>query len=255
MTMLTVIILAQVFYNFSTSGTVLGKETTATAQELLAGTNSERAKYQLAPLTLDGSLSQAAYLKAQDMFKQQYWAHTAPDGTTPWHWFDTVGYRYDYAGENLAKNFRTSDAVMTAWMASPEHHANILNGHYSQAGFAVVSGVLNGKAATLIVALYGSPSTVAGATANTETTITNVGEPVSLATRFGMALQSMTTAAIGSIALLLLGTVVAFIAHAYRNKLPKALRQSWHRHHGLMKLGGMVSLCFVILVLYSGGQI
>jgi hypothetical protein len=255
LTMLAVIILAQVFYNFSTSGTVLGKETTATSQELLADTNSERAKYQLAPLALDDSLSQATYLKAQDMFKQQYWAHTAPDGTTPWHWFDTVGYKYDYAGENLAKNFRTSDAVMTAWMASPEHHANILNRHYSQAGFAVVGGILNGKAATLIVALYGSPATVAGVTTNTETTITNVGEPVGLATRFGMAVQSMTPAAIGSIALLLLGTVVAFIAHAYRNKLPKAFRQSWHRHHGLMKLGGMVSLCFVILVLYSGGQI
>lgn len=253
--MLAVIILAQGFYNFSTSGTVLGGETTATSQELLADTNKERSKYQLPPLALDNSLSQAAYLKAQDMFKQQYWAHTAPDGTTPWHWFDEVGYSYSYAGENLAKNFRSSDAVMTAWMASPEHHANILNGHYSQAGFAVVSGVLDGKSTTLIIALYGSPSGVASVTTNTETALTSVGEPVSLTTRLGMALQSMTPVAVGSIALLLLGVIVAFIAHAYRNKLPKALRQSWHRHHGLMKLGGMLSLCFVIVILYSGGQI
>lgn len=254
-TMLLVIILAQAGYNFSTSGTVLGEETTATSQGLLTDTNAERAKRGLTPLALDDSLSQAAYLKAQDMFKQQYWAHTAPSGTTPWDWFKVVGYDYSYAGENLAKNFRTDDAVMTAWMASPEHHANILNGHYSQAGFAVVNGTLNNKPTTLIVALYGAPAGASGVVANTQTTLTNVGEPVGLATRLGMIIQSMTPVAIGSVLVLLLGIIVAFIAHTYRNKLPKTLRQSWYRHHGLMKLGGMVSLCFVILVLYSGGQI
>ena len=254
-TMLAVIVLAQVFYNFSTSGTVLGGETTATAQELLADTNNERSKQQLPSLVMDNSLSQAANLKAQDMFKQQYWAHDAPNGTTPWDWFKTVGYNYSYAGENLAKNFRTSDAVMTAWMASPEHHANIVNSHYSQVGFAVVNGMLNGKSTTLIVALYGAPSGVSSVVASTETTLTSVGEPVGLATRLGMAIQSMTPVAIGSILVLLLGIIVAFIAHTYRNKLPKTLRQSWYRHHGLMKLGAMVSFCFVILILYSGGQI
>ena len=254
--MLLLIIAVQAGYNFTTTGTVLGEKTTVTNDELLVDTNNERAKHQLAPLKVDEKLSQAALLKGQDMLKKQYWAHTAPDGTTPWQWFSSVGYDYSYAGENLAKNFRTADAVTTAWMASSEHAANLLNSRYSQVGFAVVSGTLNDKPATLVVALYGAPAEVLGTTTGLqEASIAPVDQPVGFVTRFGMAVQSMTPVALGSIVILLIAAFVAVLAHVYRDKLPKKLRQSWYRHHGLVKVGGMLSACLVIVFLYSGGQI
>lgn len=255
--MLIVIILAQVGYNLSTTGTVLGEKTVVTTEALLTDTNSERAKHELQPLVLDDTLSKAAQLKAEDMLRQQYWAHTAPDGTTPWQWFKSVGYSYSFAGENLAKNFRTADAVTTAWMGSSEHQANILNAQYSQVGFAVAEGTLEGKPVTLVVALYGAPKSAQaatlGATAINSAPATNPS--VGVMTRLGMAVQSMTPAALGSVVVMLIVALVAFMAHVYRNKLPKTLRQSWYRHHGLMKVGGMMSLCLIVVFLYSGGQI
>ena len=254
-TTLVVIILAQVGYNISTTGLVLGEKTTVTAEALLSDTNNERTKHQLKPLVVDDTLSRAAQLKADDMLRQQYWAHTAPDGTTPWQWFKNVGYSYSYAGENLAKNFRTADAVTTAWMASSEHQANILNKQYSQVGFAVAEGLLEGKATTLVVALYGAPKSAQVATLGATNSAPATYQPVGVMTRLGMAVQSMTPAALGSIVLLLIIAFVALMAHAYRDKLPKHLRQSWYRHHGLMKMGGMMSLCLIVVFLYSGGQI
>jgi uncharacterized protein YkwD len=257
MTMLLLIIAIQAGYNFSTTGKVLGEKMTVSEATLLEDTNNERAKQQLAPLKIDAKLAQAAYLKGQDMLKQQYWAHNAPDGTTPWQWFKNVGYDYSYAGENLAKNFHTADAVTTAWMASAEHEANIMNIHYSQVGFAVVSGDMNDKPVTLVVALYGAPASNVASTASVQSTGSSapINQSVGIVTRFGMAIQSMTPAVIGSVVVLLFAAFVAFMAHTYRDKLPKGLRQSWHRHHGLMKAGGMLSLCLIMVFLYSGGQI
>jgi len=94
--------------------------------------------------------------KAQDMFAKNYWAHTAPDGTTGWSFISAAGYNYTAAGENLAKGFYTSSAVIDGWMASPTHKENVLSPQYKDAGYAVVDGVLQGDEVTLVVALYGT---------------------------------------------------------------------------------------------------
>jgi hypothetical protein len=250
------IIGAQLGYNFSTTGTVLGDTATISSDGLLSDMNAERAKNKLQPLVIDGKLSQAAFLKAKDMLARQYWAHNAPDGTTPWHWFEEADYNYSYAGENLAKNFRTADGITAAWMASPEHKANILGDHYTQVGFAAVDGVLDGKTTTLVVALYGTPiDATAPVVASAEMNNAAQAAPESIATRFGLALQALTPAAVGSIIAALIAALVALVTHAYRRKLPKSLRQSWYRHHGIIKATGMASLCFIVVFLYSGGQI
>jgi hypothetical protein len=248
---LVLIIVMQVGYNFVVTGTVLGEETAITTETLLASTNKERVKQQLPPLQNDNRLSRAAYLKAKDMFQKQYWAHTAPDGATPWKWFGSVGYNYAYAGENLARNFRTSNTTVTAWMMSPEHKANILNSHYSDVGFSVMNGVLDGKNTTIVVALYGTPASEGVAGVSTAPESHRLG----MLARLGMTIQSMSPAALGSVFLMIMVAGVALLTHAYRNKLPKALKESWYRHHGLAKAGAAMVLCFIILVLYSGGQI
>jgi hypothetical protein len=142
---------------------VLGYATDIHVEQLLAATNAQRIAAGLQPLMLNATLSQAAAAKAQDMFANNYWAHNSPQGKTPWVFIQGAGYQYTMAGENLAKNFSTSQGVVDAWMASPTHKANIVKSGYQDVGFAVVNGVLNGGEKTLVVQMFGTGSSIAQA--------------------------------------------------------------------------------------------
>lgn len=130
---------------------VLGIATDISVDGLFSSTNQKRQEEGVSPLTINPQLSQIAAAKAADMFARDYWAHNAPDGTTPWVFFQNVGYRYIYAGENLAKDFNDSKGVVDAWMASSSHRENMLSAKYDEVGFAVVNGKLNGQETTLVV--------------------------------------------------------------------------------------------------------
>lgn len=135
---------------------VLGFATDIRIEQLFAAVNVKRAEAGQETLVLDQRLSRAAALKAQDMFAKNYWAHTSPDGTSPWEFVTAAGYQYRVAGENLAKNFSVSGAVVDAWMASPTHRENIMRADYKDIGFAVVNGVLGGEETTLVVQMFGA---------------------------------------------------------------------------------------------------
>lgn len=142
--------------NFSNQlSNVLGFATDISTDRLYQLTNDERAKNGLPPLTYNGQLAQAAAAKAQDMFAKNYWAHFGPSGESPWGFISGAGYSYQVAGENLAKNFLFSQNVMDGWMASSSHRENILRGDFSDVGFAVANGVLNGEETTLVVQIFG----------------------------------------------------------------------------------------------------
>lgn len=126
------------------------------AADIIARTNTDRAFYHKAALTENTALDAAAQKRADDMLAQQYFAHTAPDGTTPWSWFRQAGYSYTYAGENLAMNFDAAADVEVAWMNSPGHRANILNGNYKHIGIGVAHGIYEGKETTIIVEFFGA---------------------------------------------------------------------------------------------------
>jgi hypothetical protein len=136
---------------------VLGYATDISVDKLFRLTNEEREKEGLSQLKYNDQLAEAANKKANDMYTQNYWAHYAPDGSTPWSFILGSGYKYEYAGENLAKNFLFSDGVVEAWMKSPTHRENIMRDEYSEVGFAVVNGVLNGEETTLVVQMFGTP--------------------------------------------------------------------------------------------------
>ena len=258
LTVLLVLVTFSLFNsNLSASGSILGVKAPITPVELLNDTNHQRYQYNRPGLTYNNALSKAAFLKAQSMFDQQYWAHIAPDGTTPWHWFAKVNYNYAYAGENLAKNFASADAAIAAWMASPEHRSNILSQNYTDVGFAVVDGRLNGRVTTLIVALYGEPADapqVAGAAAIGQTTAPVLGG-ISPMAQFGVALQSMNSAVLSSFMLLVFVAFVALASYAYRRRLPKSIRQSWRYHQSLYKAASLTVVAVALVTLYSGGQI
>ena len=146
-------------YNVTVSGhmQVLGYATNVTVSDLHSLSNQERASAGVPSLSLNSKLSTAAYNKALDMFADDYWAHTAPDGTTPWSFISSAGYSYTVAGENLAKNFSTSAGVVYGWMNSPSHRENVLGSQYSDVGYAAVDGILQGEETTLVVAMYAAP--------------------------------------------------------------------------------------------------
>src|SRR3989344_7797598 len=135
---------------------VLGISGNIDQKRLIELTNIERQKNGLSPVSENSALDQAAELKAQNMFQENYWAHFAPSGKTPWDFISGAGYKFTYAGENLAKNFTSAEAVVAAWMASQTHRDNLLNSKYKDIGIAVVEGVLNGQKTTLIVQEFGT---------------------------------------------------------------------------------------------------
>lgn len=139
---------------------VLGVKTDISTQELLVLTNKQRQNNGFAPFVLNDRLSRAAELKGENMLAKGYWAHNAPDGTTPWYFFKLVGYNYVYAGENLARGFTSSNDIVAAWMASPTHRENMLSPNYKEIGFAVMEGSLAGENTTLVVEMFGNIQTV-----------------------------------------------------------------------------------------------
>ncbi len=251
-----VIALFSVFalHNVTTTGDVLGQQAIITSDRLLATTNQAREKDGLSDLQLNKKLTDAAYAKAHDMINSQYWAHQSPTGVQPWKWFADVQYDYSKAGENLAKDFTTPEAVTSAWLASPAHRENVLGQAYQDVGFAVVEGELNGRNSTLVVALYGAPVQV-GAVAGVDTSFALPSSNTSLVASIGQKFQALPATAIGSLLLIVVVIGVAIVAHASRNRLPKPLQRTWYRHHGLYKAIALSSFSVIIVIMYSGGQI
>ncbi len=143
-----------------TKGGVLGISGNIDQKRLIELTNKERESKGLSDVYENQALDQAAQMKAKNMFAENYWAHFAPSGKTPWDFILGAGYKFTYAGENLAKNFYNSNDVVSAWMASPTHRDNLLNPKYKDIGIAVVDGVLNGQKTTLVVQEFGTTENV-----------------------------------------------------------------------------------------------
>ena len=245
---------------------VLGDEN-ITAKALLDLTNSARKTANLPSLSDNSALDSAAKAKARDMFRRGYWSHNAPDGTTPWRFIDASGYKYAFAGENLARGFETSNGVMSAWLKSPTHRANILDKNYTNVGFAVVPGRMSGAETILIVAMYGKPETtlaqnlsdlVSGGTAKIASAVTETGrveQNPSLVAKLSRGIDSLTPSLIFTLVLMAIISAVSLLAHAYRRKLPPKLRRTWYRHHAIIKLAIAATCAFSFILLYGGGVI
>ncbi len=129
---------------------------TIAPEYLIELTNTRREEKKLEVLRVSPVLTEAARMKAEDMAEKGYFAHTSPEGITPWYWFDVVGYNYYYAGENLAVNFTNAYQVDEAWMESPKHKENIVNEHFEEIGIATATGEYKGSEAIFVVQLFGT---------------------------------------------------------------------------------------------------
>lgn len=126
----------------------------ANALVLLA--NYDRTNADLPDLRENPLLSQSAQLKAEDMAKNSYFAHTSPTGVEPWVWFREAGYPYLHAGENLAIRFVDTFKVHRAWMDSPDHRDNIMGAQYQEIGIGMATGLYQGRETLFIVQHFGT---------------------------------------------------------------------------------------------------
>lgn len=144
-------------------GPLRTNDSAATAQTLtragvIEDTNHERAVRGLGVLTENKNLDVAAEAKLHDMFSKQYFAHVSPTGVGPADVVGGAGYAYLLTGENLALgNFDGDEGVVTAWMNSPGHRANILKPGYREIGVAVGEGVFEGRKEWIAVQEFGTP--------------------------------------------------------------------------------------------------
>lgn len=102
------------------------------AQQVVKLVNEERMKAGLSALSMEEDISSAALIRSKEI--ETSFSHTRPDGRT----FSTVltdnGIKYKGSGENIAWGQSTPEEVVTAWMNSSGHRANILNAKFTKIG-------------------------------------------------------------------------------------------------------------------------
>lgn len=127
-----------------------------TVAEVLSAMNVFRAENGLPPLREDSRLDLAAGDRMRDMEDLSYWSHESPDGRSPFLWLKPRGYVFRYAGENLAAGFETTEVLVTSWMESDGHRANILSPQFDDCGIAIIEGSTKGRASgKSIVVMFG----------------------------------------------------------------------------------------------------
>ena len=100
--------------------------------QVVAIMNQERAAAGVGAITQNAALDAVAQIRAQEIV--QSFAHTRPNGTSCFTVLDEGGIAYMTAGENIAAGYGTPADVMSGWMNSEGHRANILNGSFGQVG-------------------------------------------------------------------------------------------------------------------------
>lgn len=111
-------------------------------REVTRRTNAIRRQHGLRPLRASARLSAAARFHAADMSRRDYFDHNTPAGAVaggrglPAMSWVTRLLRFDRhpAGENIAWGQDDPAEVVAAWMASPEHRANILRPGFRRIG-------------------------------------------------------------------------------------------------------------------------
>lgn len=115
------------------------QEGQAVEQEVVRLVNVERAKVGLPALKTDWELARVAEHKSEDMKNKRYFSHTSPTYGSPFDMMKSYGIKYRSAGENIAQGQRSAQQVVTAWMNSSGHRANILNRNYTHIGVGYVA--------------------------------------------------------------------------------------------------------------------
>ena len=105
--------------------------------------NHERALYHLPALKQVHKLTVSAQNYTAEMVRDDFFSHTAPNGSTPGARIAATGYHWSWAGENIASGFPTPLAVVTGWMHSQGHCYNMLAPVFSDIGVGVIANAVS----------------------------------------------------------------------------------------------------------------
>lgn len=132
-------------------------QSTASVIERVASlVNAERARASLPPLKVAEKLNVTARWHAMDMAVGNYFDHTDRQGRSVGQRLSSMGYRFNYCGQNIAAGQRTPEEVVSAWMNSPPHRENILRREFREMGLAYVENP-NSKYTRYWVQDFGTP--------------------------------------------------------------------------------------------------
>ncbi len=112
----------------------------AMEMEVVRLVNIERQKAGLSNFKASSELSNVARMKSMDMATNNYFSHTSPTYGSPFEMMKSFGISYRTAGENIAKGYHSAQSVVTGWMNSQGHRANILNPSFNTIGVGAYSG-------------------------------------------------------------------------------------------------------------------
>lgn len=116
------------------SSTTASSSVSSYEQKVVELVNVERQKAGLSSLTLDSAISNIARMKSTDMATNNYFAHQSPTYGSAGEMLTKYGIKWSAWGENIASGQRTPQEVVTAWMNSPGHKANIMSTNFSKIG-------------------------------------------------------------------------------------------------------------------------
>lgn len=123
----------------------LPSDVSAVAERVLELVNVARLEARLcgrnqfaaaAPLTLSSVLSEVARLHALDMAQRGSLGHRGSDGSRAAERITRSGYSWRASGENVAAGQRDAEAVVAAWLDSPEHCSSIMGPQFTEMGVA-----------------------------------------------------------------------------------------------------------------------
>lgn len=115
----------------------ISNDTRSLELEVIRLVNEERKKAGLNPLVENMELTNAARAKSKDFINNNYFSHNSPTYGSPFEMLDSLGIRYTAAAENIASGQRDPAEVMSFWMNSSGHRANILSQTLNQIGVGV----------------------------------------------------------------------------------------------------------------------
>lgn len=129
-------------------------------EKILVFTNTERSRRNLQTLEPNTVLASTARMHSADMLARDYFEHENPDGCSSSCRATNAGYAWRMIGENLYMlegfDFSTDETaamIVSGWMESPGHRANILKEGYTETGVGVI---VKGSAIYATV-LYATP--------------------------------------------------------------------------------------------------
>ena len=143
------LVFAALFCALLSASSSLGATLSPAESSLLRAVNATRAAHGLGRLQVDPTLTVAARSHSRAMLRGNYFAHGAFTARM-------LGFhvRGSLAGENLAwgdGSFAAPSTIVSEWLASPEHRANLLRPGFTRIGIGATSGTFLGKGGVTVV--------------------------------------------------------------------------------------------------------